>query len=51
MRGNFIIMPSSFADLPLHYGKVPEWLAVRMRQMGGLIINAIVHRNMEQQKC
>jgi len=36
-------MTASHADLPLHYGKVPEWLAIRMRALGGAIIEAIVH--------
>jgi uncharacterized protein len=31
-----------YADLPLHYGKVPPWLAERMRLLGGAIIEAIV---------
>lgn len=30
------------ADLPLHYGKVPPWLAERMSRLGGAIIEAIV---------
>jgi hypothetical protein len=30
------------ADLPLHYGKVPEWLARRMGRLGGAIAEAIV---------
>lgn len=30
------------ADLPLHYGKVPVWLAERMTQLGGAIIEAIM---------
>lgn len=30
------------ADLPLHNGKVPEWLAVRMAELGGKIVEAIV---------
>jgi len=30
------------ADLPLHYGKVPPWLAQRMSSLGGAIIEAIV---------
>ncbi len=30
------------ADLPLHYGKVPEWLAQRMSRLGGAIAEAIV---------
>ena len=31
-----------YADLPLHYGHVPPWLAQRMSQLGGAIIEAIV---------
>jgi hypothetical protein len=31
-----------YADLPLHYGKVPEWLASRMSKLGGAIVEAIV---------
>lgn len=30
------------ADLPLHYGKVPSWLAERMSLLGGAIIESIV---------
>lgn len=30
------------ADLPLHYGRVPFWLAERMRSLGGAIIEAII---------
>ncbi|WP_343631760.1 DUF763 domain-containing protein [Fluviicola sp.] len=30
-----------YADLPLHYGKVPPWLAERMRLLGGAIVEAI----------
>lgn len=33
---------SGSADLPLHYGKVPEWLAHRMSRLGGAIAEAIV---------
>src|SRR5882762_3978330 len=29
------------ADLPLHYGQVPPWLAQRMSLLGGAIIEAI----------
>jgi len=32
---------SGFADLPLHYGRVPPWLANRMATLGGAIIEAI----------
>ncbi len=31
-----------YADLPLHYGKVPPWLAERMSLLGGAIIESIV---------
>ena len=33
-------MPS--ADLPLHYGRVPTWLASRMAKLGGAIVESIV---------
>jgi len=33
---------SGHADLPLHYGKVPPWLAERMARLGGAIVEAIV---------
>ena len=32
----------SYADLPLHYGQVPPWLARRMALLGGAIVEAIV---------
>jgi uncharacterized protein len=32
----------SYADLPLHYGHVPKWLAERMTNLGGAIVEAIV---------
>lgn len=35
-------MSRAYADLPLHYGKVPQWLAVRMRALGGAIVAAVV---------
>jgi hypothetical protein len=35
-------MKSGHADLPLHYGKVPEWLAQRMSLLGGAIVESIV---------
>ncbi|WP_031526275.1 DUF763 domain-containing protein [Dyadobacter crusticola] len=35
-------MKSGHADLPLHYGKVPVWLAQRMSSLGGAIVEAIV---------
>jgi uncharacterized protein len=31
-----------YADLPLHYGKVPSWLASRMSSLGGAIVEAII---------
>ncbi|MCC6779658.1 MAG: DUF763 domain-containing protein [Hyphomicrobiales bacterium] len=31
------------ADLPLHGGRVPRWLAARMGQLGAVISEAIVH--------
>jgi len=31
-----------YADLPLHYGQVPQWLAQRMSALGGAIVEAIV---------
>src|SRR6267378_1226337 len=31
------------ADLPLHGGNVPYWLARRMTRLGGVISEAIVH--------
>ena len=31
-----------YADLPLHYGQVPPWLAQRMARLGGAIVDAIV---------
>ncbi|MCK5155894.1 MAG: DUF763 domain-containing protein [Spirochaetales bacterium] len=30
------------ADLPLHYGKVPEWLASRMAQLGLGVSEAVL---------
>jgi hypothetical protein len=30
-----------YADLPLHYGKVPVWLAERMSKLGGAIIESV----------
>jgi uncharacterized protein len=32
----------SYADLPLHYGHVPKWLAERMTLLGGAIVESIV---------
>ncbi len=35
-------MKRGHADLPLHYGTVPPWLAQRMMRLGGAIVEAIV---------
>src|SRR5437867_12337326 len=35
---------SGVADLPLHGGRVPQWLADRMSKLGTGIVEAIVHR-------
>ena len=35
-------MKRGHADLPLHYGTVPQWLAQRMSRLGGAIVEAIV---------
>src|SRR3954464_5201069 len=34
---------SGFADLPLHGGRVPAWLATRMEKLGTAIVESIVH--------
>jgi uncharacterized protein len=34
--------PVRYADLPLHYGKVPTWLYERMGLLGGAIIESVV---------
>jgi len=34
---------SGSADLPLHGGRVPEWLADRMTRLGAVMSEAIVH--------
>lgn len=31
------------ANLPLHYGRVPSWLADRMTQLGAVMSQAIIH--------
>ena len=35
--------PTGKADLPLHGGRVPAWLANRMTALGRVIVEAIVH--------
>ena len=34
---------SGYADLPLHGGRVPAWLADRMTQLGTAIVESILH--------
>jgi hypothetical protein len=34
---------SGFADLPLHGGRVPPWLAERMQKLGAAIVETIIH--------
>ena len=34
---------SGSADLPLHGGRVPQWLTERMSSLGGVICQAIVY--------
>src|SRR5207302_9120164 len=38
-----MVRRSGSADLPLHGGRVPPWLATRMAQLGAVICEAIVH--------
>jgi uncharacterized protein len=33
---------SGYADLPLHYGHVPQWLAQRMSALGGAVVECII---------
>ncbi len=35
--------PTGTADLPLHGGQVPHWLAERMARLGRVVVEAIVH--------
>jgi hypothetical protein len=37
--------PSGTADLPLHGGRVPPWLAARMARLGRVIVEAIAHEH------
>ena len=34
---------SGFADLPLHGGRVPSWLAMRMEKLGTAMTECVVH--------
>jgi len=38
-----MIRRSGSADLPLHNGRVPQWLAQRMSRLGAIVSQAIVH--------
>jgi len=38
-----MVTRSGSADLPLHTGRVPAWLAQRMAALGRTICEAIVH--------
>src|SRR5712671_7797415 len=35
--------PSGTANLPLHSGRVPPWLAARMARLGAVMAEAIIH--------
>jgi hypothetical protein len=35
-------MSRRYADLPLHYGRVPPWLGERMTKLGGAIVETLV---------
>ena len=35
--------PTGSADLPLHHGRVPQWLALRMSRLGAVMGEAIIH--------
>src|SRR5499425_159804 len=35
--------PTGTADLPLHGGRVPVWLASRMARLGRVIVEAVTH--------
>src|SRR5438552_15633096 len=41
---NALMKRSGVADLPLHGGRVPQWLADRMSKLGAGIVEAIVQR-------
>jgi hypothetical protein len=40
---NETVKRSGFADLPLHGGRVPPWLAERMTALGGAIAESVLH--------
>ena len=39
----FVMKRSGVADLPLHGGRVPQWLATRMTTLGTAITESVVH--------
>src|SRR5207244_5798989 len=41
--GRLMARRAGIADLPLHVGHVPKWLAYRMTRLGAVISEAIVH--------
>ena len=43
MRKSDLAQRSGSADLPLHGGRVPDWLGRRMARLGSVIAEAIVH--------
>jgi hypothetical protein len=42
-RQSLMVRRTGSADLPLHGGRVPAWLAARMASLGAIITQAIVH--------
>src|SRR5438132_605653 len=38
-----MVQKTGIANLPLHYGQVPSWLADRMTKLGAVISQAIIH--------
>jgi uncharacterized protein len=42
LRYNVSMKRSGHADLPLHHGNVPQWLAQRMASLGGAISESII---------
>jgi uncharacterized protein len=41
--GGFVARRSGGADLPLHNGRVPDWLGQRMARLGALVAETVVH--------
>lgn len=38
-----MVQKTGIANLPLHYGRVPSWLADRMTKLGSIMSQAIIH--------